>query len=74
VGLSGAEVDACLASWDLRAGILAIKSTADADHRISDLGVPTFIINGQKIEGAMPYGVFAQIFNAPAQQQWQPDR
>jgi len=60
-GLSSAEVDACLVSADLRAGILAIKSKGEADYDIT--GTPTFFINGQRIDGAMPYGIFAEIFN-----------
>jgi protein-disulfide isomerase len=62
IGMTGAEVDACLALTDLRNGIQAIRSKGYADYGIS--GTPTFIIvnNGQTVPGAYPYGTFDAIF------------
>jgi protein-disulfide isomerase len=59
-GMTAVEVDTCLASTELRNGILAIRSRGQAEFGVR--ATPTFIINGQKIEGALPYGSFAAIF------------
>ena len=59
-GMTGAEVDACLARTDLRLAIQAMRSQGTATHGV--WATPTFIINGQKHEGAMPYATFASVF------------
>ena len=61
-GMTGAEVDACLARTDLRAGIQAERIQGLNTYGVT--ATPTFIINNsQKVEGAMPYATFASIFN-----------
>ena len=52
LGITSADVDACLASTELRNGVLAIKQAGQNTYGIS--GTPTFIINGQKVVGAYP--------------------
>ncbi|MBE3133776.1 MAG: DsbA family protein [Acidobacteria bacterium] len=60
VGMTAAEVNTCLASTELRNGILAIRSRGQTEFGVRM--TPTFLINGQKVEGALPYGSFAAIF------------
>ncbi len=62
LGISSADVDACLASTELRNGVLAIKQAGQSTYSIS--GTPTFIINGQKVIGAYPYAYFAGIIDS----------
>ncbi len=62
LGITSATVDACLASTELRNGVLAIKQAGQNAHSIS--GTPTFIINGQKVIGAYPYAYFAGIIDS----------
>ena len=62
LGITSADVDACLASTELRNGVLAIKQAGQTTYSIS--GTPTFIINGQKVIGAYPYGYFAAIIDS----------
>ncbi len=64
-GVSGADVDACLARADIKAAIQAMKNQGTNDYGIS--GTPTFIIykvpgSTQKVVGAMPFGTFDIIF------------
>ncbi len=64
-GVSGADVDACLARADIKAAIQAMRTQGTNDYGIT--GVPTFIIykspaSPQKVVGAMPYGTFDLIF------------
>jgi protein-disulfide isomerase len=54
-GMSGADVDACLALTDLRNGITNIKT---GGQQLGVSGTPTFIAGGQTIVGAMPYATF----------------
>ena len=55
--MTSADVDACLASTELRNGVLAIKQAGQSTYSIS--GTPTFIINGQKVvrRGVTPLSV-----------------
>jgi protein-disulfide isomerase len=62
LGISSADVDACLASTELRNGVIAIREAGKSTHGIS--GTPTFIINGQKVIGAYPYAYFAGIIDS----------
>jgi protein-disulfide isomerase len=62
LGMTSADVDACLASTELRNGVLAIKQTGQSSYSIS--GTPTFVINGQKVIGAYPYAYFAGIIDS----------
>ncbi len=62
LGMTSADVDACLASTELRSGVLAIQQAGQSTYGIS--GTPTFIINGQKVTGAYPYTYFAGIIDS----------
>jgi protein-disulfide isomerase len=62
LGITSATVDACLASTELRNGVLAIKQAGLSTYSIS--GTPTFIINGQTVLGAYPYAYFASIIDS----------
>jgi len=62
LGITANDVEACLASAELRSGILAIKSTGAQAHAIS--GTPTFVINGQKIVGALTFAEFSAVINS----------
>jgi protein-disulfide isomerase len=61
-GMSGADVDACLASTDLRNGIMNIRTGGQNEFGVN--GTPTFIINGQKVVGAQPYATFDAILRS----------
>jgi len=62
-GMTGAEVDACLARTDLRTGIQAMRTQGLNTYGV--VATPTFIIikeqSQQKVEGAYPYGTFDAI-------------
>jgi len=58
-GMSSADVDACLATAELRAGILKIQATGQSDYGVR--ATPTFIVGGQRIEGAYPFATFDAI-------------
>jgi protein-disulfide isomerase len=55
-GMSGAEVDACLAVTDLRNGITNMKTAGQQQFGVG--GTPTFIIGSQTIAGAYPFATF----------------
>ena len=60
-GMSGTEVDACLARTDLRLAIQAMKAEGESTFGVT--GTPTFIINtSRKVIGAYPYATFASVF------------
>jgi protein-disulfide isomerase len=61
LGMTSSDVEACLASTELRNGVLAIKSTGAATYGIN--GTPTFLINGRTVVGALSYAEFAAIIN-----------
>lgn len=62
LGITSNDVDACLAATDLRNGVLTIKAGGAAEYGIS--ATPTFVINGQKVVGALPFTDFAAIIDA----------
>jgi len=62
IGITAADVDACLASTELRSGVLAIQQAGQSTYGIP--GTPTFIINGQQVFGAYPYAYFAGIIDS----------
>jgi protein-disulfide isomerase len=62
LGLSSNVVDTCLASTELRNGVLAIKDAGAQTYGVS--GTPTFVINGQVVLGAYPYAYFAAIIDS----------
>ena len=55
-GLSGDDVSTCLQNQDLLDFVQANRDKASAQHNIQS--TPTFILEGQKIEGAQPFDVF----------------
>lgn len=61
LGMSSNVVDACLASTELRNGVLALKQGGQASG-VS--GTPTFFINGRTVIGAYPYSYFASIIDS----------
>ncbi len=62
LGITANDVEACLASTELRNGISSIKSGGTQSFGIS--GTPTFVINGQVVLGALPFAQFAAIINS----------
>jgi len=62
LGLTSDDIDACLAREDLRAGLNDIKQGATTVHGVT--ATPTFLINGRKVVGALPYAEFDAIIKA----------
>jgi protein-disulfide isomerase len=62
LGITSADVDACLASTELQNGVLATRDAGRSTYGIS--GTPTFIINGQTVLGAYPYAYFAALIDS----------
>ena len=58
-GMTGDEVDACLARADLRAGILSMRAEGQSRYAVS--GTPTFIVGSQTIVGAWPFANFDSL-------------
>jgi protein-disulfide isomerase len=61
LGITSNDVDACLASTELRNGILAMRSDATATYGVN--ATPTFVINGQKTVGALSFAQFSAIID-----------
>ncbi len=58
-GLDQAAFDACLKREDL---IKAIQARAEAGQKKYDISsTPSFVINGEKVSGALPYAEFAKL-------------
>jgi protein-disulfide isomerase len=64
-GMSGAEVDACLALTDLRNGITNMKLDGQQQYGVS--GTPTFVIGSQIIVGAYPFATFDALLKSLTQ-------
>ncbi len=62
LGMTSAVVDTCLASSELRSGVVAMRQTGQSTYGVS--GTPTFFINGQTVVGAYPYAYFAAIIDS----------
>jgi protein-disulfide isomerase len=62
LGMTSAVVDTCLASTELRSGVLAMRQTGQSTYGVS--GTPTFFINGQTVIGAYPYAHYAAIIDS----------
>jgi protein-disulfide isomerase len=62
LGMTSNDVDACAATTALRDGVLAIKSGGSTQFGVN--GTPTFLINGQKVVGAVPFADFAAVIDA----------
>jgi len=62
VGMTAAEVDACLALLELRNGVLNMREGGQSQYAVS--GTPTFIIGGQTLVGAWPFANFDSLLKA----------
>jgi len=62
LGMTANDVDACLASTELRNGIQAIKDGGAQNFGVS--ATPTFVINGRTVIGALSYAEFAAIIES----------
>jgi protein-disulfide isomerase len=62
LGMSSSVVDTCLASTELRNGVLAMRDAGYQTHGVN--ATPTFIINGQIVLGPYPYAYFAAIIDS----------
>lgn len=63
-GITGADVDACLQRQDLFDGI-----QARAEHANKEFGIdstPSFLINGKKVVGALPYAEMDKLLTEAA--------
>jgi protein-disulfide isomerase len=60
-GLKREAIDACLADKALVDGILAVRLRGDKDFGVNS--TPTFIINGEKVIGALNYERFKDILD-----------
>lgn len=61
-GMPQETFEACLKDRDVLNGIVKMRSEAEKQYGVES--TPTFIINGQKIEGGQPYETFAQVIDA----------
>jgi protein-disulfide isomerase len=62
LGMTSNDVEACLASAELRSGVLSIKSSGTQTHGVN--ATPTFVINGQTVVGALTFAEFSAIINS----------
>ena len=62
IGITSADVDACLAVPGLQSGILAIMTTGTQQYSVG--GTPTFFINDQRVDGAYPFATYAAIIDS----------
>jgi protein-disulfide isomerase len=62
LGMTSALVDACVASSELRNGILSIKSAGTQAHGVN--ATPTFVINNQTFVGALSLSDFAAVISS----------
>jgi len=58
-GMNRAEFDRCLANKDLERNLIEIRNTGMEEFSIN--ATPTFIVNGQKVEGDQPFDQFAAL-------------
>jgi len=61
-GMTTAEVTTCLGSTELRNGILAMRTSGQTEFGVR--ATPTFVINGQRLEGALPFADFDALLKA----------
>ena len=59
LGMSQEKADACLADKELEDGLLKIQKDGQQQFGVS--ATPTFLINGQKIVGSLPFAEFDRI-------------
>jgi len=62
LGMTTGQMDSCLASTDLQNGILQVKQ--DGQSRDGVTAVPTFVINGRKLVGALSYTSFDEVIKS----------
>lgn len=62
LGMGAADVDACLASTELRNGVLAVKQAGIQEHGVN--ATPTFVVNNLKVVGALSYAEFATLIQS----------
>jgi protein-disulfide isomerase len=60
-GLSKTDFDACLDNQELLEGIRKEQERASAEHNIRS--TPTFLVNGEKIEGAADFPAMKQVID-----------
>ena len=60
-GFTSASFEACLKNEEVAKGIMAVRDAASQDFGIE--GVPTFFINGEKMEGAATIEAFRSIID-----------
>ena len=58
-GLGDQQFDACMKDEKMIDMIIAKRQKASKDHDVSS--TPTFIINGEKVSGALPFEAFDKI-------------
>lgn len=58
-GMNRAEFDRCLANKDLERNLIEIRNQGMEEYSIN--ATPTFIVNGQKVEGDQPFDQFAAL-------------
>ncbi len=63
-GLSKDEIEACLKNEALMDGILRIRLDGQNEFDVSS--TPTFIINGKKVAGALPFAEFEKLLKSAA--------
>ena len=61
-GLSEQQINACLSDKALETKV--VTSRMDAERRYEVRSTPTFIVNGRKVTGALPYPEFEKVLAA----------
>jgi len=61
VGFTDASFDACLSDQTLLDGINAEKARGTRDFRVA--ATPTFFVNGERVEGEVPFDALSAIIN-----------
>ncbi|MEK9672797.1 MAG: DsbA family protein [Rhodospirillaceae bacterium] len=59
LGMSEAQVDSCLRNEGLLQGLRKIAEDAHNTHGVAS--TPSFLVQGQKVEGAQPFDAFEQL-------------
>jgi protein-disulfide isomerase len=62
LGMGFTLMDSCLQSTELRNGVTRIRQEGQSQHGVNV--TPTFLVNEQKILGALPYPAFAEAIEA----------
>lgn len=58
-GMNRAEFDRCLANKDLEQNLIELRNDGMEEYAIA--ATPTFIVNGEMVEGALPFEQFAEL-------------